>query len=358
VPGCERLAVGVAETALTSRLTSGSTGQPFRVSRTRTEEWILGAIRARGNFASGLTPRDRVVVLQEGSFVGTRRLPGRVAQRLGLFRGMVVDPSRPPEAVAAALVALAPDVVAGYTSALAGVARKLGGDWGGATPLRTVRSGGEVLSPVVRRRIEAGFGAPVRDHYGAFEFNQLATECRDGSGLMHLNELGSILEVLEDGQPVGVGERGEVVITGLHSYAMPFLRYRNGDLAVRGPSPCACGWPGSTIESIDGRVVEHFLLPRGRWLHPVCIIGPMLKLELAWVERHQVVQERENVVVMRIEPLRPPLAHEVHALETIGREVLGSEVRFRVELVDDLAPAPGQKSRPFVSLSAPPYPLV
>ncbi len=40
-------------------------------------------------------------------------------------------------------------------------------------------------------------------------------------------------EVLgEDGKHVKLGDVGEVVVTGFHNFAMPFLRYRTGDLAI------------------------------------------------------------------------------------------------------------------------------
>ena len=36
----------------------------------------------------------------------------------------------------------------------------------------------------------------------------------------------------EDGQHVSPGQIGEVVVTGFHNYAMPFIRYRTGDQAL------------------------------------------------------------------------------------------------------------------------------
>jgi phenylacetate-CoA ligase len=59
-----------------------------------------------------------------------------------------------------------------------------------------------------------------------------------------------LLEVLADGRPAAAGERGEVSVTLLHSYAMPILRYRLGHHATRG-GPCACGAPYSTILAPD-----------------------------------------------------------------------------------------------------------
>ena len=47
----------------------------------------------------------------------------------------------------------------------------------------------------------------------------------------HVVAEGYIVEILRDGEPARPGEIGEVVITDLNNYCMPFIRYRIGDLA-------------------------------------------------------------------------------------------------------------------------------
>jgi phenylacetate-CoA ligase len=61
-----------------------------------------------------------------------------------------------------------------------------------------------------------------------------------------------VLEVLAAGGPAAVGEAGGAPLTGLHGFAMPFVRYLVGDIVVRGPVPCPCGAPFSTIAAIEG----------------------------------------------------------------------------------------------------------
>jgi len=66
-----------------------------------------------------------------------------------------------------------------------------------------------------------------------------------------------------DGRPVGVAPTGGGVVTVLHSFAMPFIRYSIGDLAVRGLDRCPCGAPWSTLTAIHGRTVDMFRLTEG-----------------------------------------------------------------------------------------------
>jgi phenylacetate-CoA ligase len=76
----------------------------------------------------------------------------------------------------------------------------------------------------------------------------MAWECRH-SGDLHTCDDGVLIEVLVDGRPAEPGERGEVVVTNLHAYAMPFIRYRIGDVATR-EAPCGCGAPFAAIGEI------------------------------------------------------------------------------------------------------------
>tara|TARA_R100001039_G_C1850520_1_gene110742 strand:+ start:3369 stop:3659 length:291 start_codon:yes stop_codon:yes gene_type:complete len=72
-----------------------------------------------------------------------------------------------------------------------------------------------------------------------------------------------IVEILDDHhQPCPPGVPGRVVVTSLHSFAMPIIRYELGDLAEWGP-PCACGLTWPVIAALRGRVRRRVRLPDG-----------------------------------------------------------------------------------------------
>jgi phenylacetate-CoA ligase len=122
-----------------------------------------------------------------------------------------------------------PALVVGYPSVLFALARRrLEGDASTkpATP-RYVLSTGELLYDFQRRAVEAAFGARVVEEYGSQELGVIASE--DASGNWQLNWPHVFVEVLRNGRAARPGEMGEVVVTSLHSYAMPFLRYATGD---------------------------------------------------------------------------------------------------------------------------------
>jgi phenylacetate-CoA ligase len=124
-----------------------------------------------------------------------------------------------------------------------------------------------LLADAARCAIGQAFGCPVVDLYGSDEAGCIAWECPECSGY-HLAGDMLIVEVLTDGRPARPGERGEVVLTNLHSRAMPFIRYRLGDWVTLAAHLPRCGMPFPLIARVDGRSDDFIVLADGRSLPP------------------------------------------------------------------------------------------
>jgi phenylacetate-CoA ligase len=353
-PQGDVLSAGSDPRRLLERKTSGSSGQPFTIRRTGPETSLLSLFRLRGNRQVGIRLFDRIAMVVEPAQPRRPRLSDRLAHRLPAFRRDRISCYQPDEAILLELERLSPDAISGYGSALAHLAPRLGVDGSPRLRPRLLLSGGDSLTPAMRERIQEGFGAPLFDIYAAEEFNLVAWDCPERPGTYHVCDDSVIVEVLREGVPVAEGEEGEVVATGLHSYAMPFIRYRLGDLAVRGADTCACGQPFSTLSAIRGRALEYLRLPGGRRLHPYAIASPLIDQEQpAWVARHQIVQEAEDRIVVLIEPLSQPRHEQLDHLGRLAGEVLGPDVECLLELVDEIPPGPRGKFLAYRSLLPP-----
>ena len=175
-----------------------------------------------------------------------------------------------------------------------------------------------------------------------------AAEC-PWSGTLHACEDAVLVEVLRDGRPVEPGEQGEVVVTNLHAYAMPFVRYRIGDLATRAPS-CACGTPFTTLGAVQGRMIDYFPLPDGRLLHPYEIVTRLVWGSQGWIRQYQLVQERRDSVVLYVVAETLPTEEQVAEVIRAVRPVLGDRVRFEVRPVARIPFEATGKLRPSRSL--------
>ncbi|MEE2775988.1 MAG: hypothetical protein VYE73_04410 [Acidobacteriota bacterium] len=262
-------------------------------------------------------------------------------QCFGVLRRDAIDCVGPVADLVEQIALLDPDVLSGYGASVARVAAGVGTAEGERIRPRFVMTGGESLSAAMRQTIEEAFEVPAYDLYGSTEANLLAWQCAE-TGLYHVCDDNVVVELLCDGEPVGEGEEGEVFVTLLHSRAMPFLRYRLGDLAVRGPERCPCGAPWSTIDAIRGRTLEEVVLPDGTFLHHWWAVEPMIE-QGPWILSYRLVQSTPGEITFEVVARDEPSSEEIEAVRSCGRATFGDDVDFRLVLVDELPPGPAGK---------------
>ena len=119
-----------------------------------------------------------------------------------------------------------PRLLLGYAGALYEWARLLGNDREPIPGLRAIVVSAETLYDEWRSVIESCFKVPVYNRYGGRDIHFVAQECPARKGL-HINSENVLVEIVKDGRPVPPGELGEIVVTRLDNFAMPFIRYRS-----------------------------------------------------------------------------------------------------------------------------------
>ncbi len=146
----------------------------------------------------------------------------------------------------------------------------------------------QTLHGFMREKIEKVFNCRVCDHYGSREVGPLAWQHKNGD--MYFPEFFAKLEVVdEDGKEVAVGERGRILVTTLHNFSMPLIRYDIGDTGILGKSVERDGYPFATLKKISGRETEEFINVRGS---RVC--GPFfinLFYYRPWLDQFHIVQK-------------------------------------------------------------------
>ena len=109
-------------------------------------------------------------------------------------------------------------------------------------------------------------GVRSLSNYSATEIGPIALECLKHQGYFHVAHTNVIVE-FDDRLTASYNgtSLGRLLITHLHSYATPIIRYDVGDFAQL-EQKCPCGHDGPTISSIFGRG-KHFLRhPNGKLL--------------------------------------------------------------------------------------------
>lgn len=199
--------------------------------------------------------------------------------------------------------------------------------------LREVRSTGEALSGEVREWCAELWGAQVTESYTAADIGIIALPCPERNTL-HVQSEGVLFELLrDDGAPCAPGEEGRVILTPLHNFAMPLLRYEIGDRAIAGP-PCACGRCLPALAAIPGRARDMLSIPGGGRRFPFYGHNAIMRIDA--IVQHQVAQTALDQVELRLvvrRPLTP--AEEAHILAS-AREGLGPAHQPRIVYRDEI----------------------
>lgn len=126
--------------------------------------------------------------------------------------------------------------------------------------------------PTVRQRIESLWNAKLFDHVGMTEIGAYGYSCSEQNGI-HVNESQFLAEVINPDtlEPVQAGDSGELVLTNLGRYGYPLIRYRTGDMVLKGSESCACGSPYQLfVGGITGRA-DDMVIIRGVNIFPQSI---------------------------------------------------------------------------------------
>jgi phenylacetate-coenzyme A ligase PaaK-like adenylate-forming protein len=149
------------------------------------------------------------------------------------------------------------------------------------------------------------------------------------------------------------GTPGQVVVTGLHNFVQPFIRYRLGDVAVRRPrsaGPCACGRALPVLERVEGRDDDTFVHPDGHRIHPskltVAAKSPCFAYPGLQVYRdYQIAQTAPDRVVLRVVAGRDRAPFEACTRESLRNleTLLAPGVAVGLEVRPSLAAGAGGK---------------
>ncbi len=211
--------------------------------------------------------------------------------------------------------------------------------------LKQVMTTSEPLDPEVREACRTSWGVGVADMYSAQEVGYMALQCPEHEAL-HVQAEDVLVEVLdEEGRPCGPGEVGQVVVTPLHNFAMPLIRYAVGDLAEAG-EPCPCGRGLPVLGRILGGTDHHFVrLPNGE--QQFLSYTGLLK-DFDSVVQFQIVRRAKEALEMKLVASRELSAAEAEELRRRVRERFKYPFAVTFTYLDEIPRGPGGKFQYYV----------
>ncbi len=297
----EFVATNFKKSEMVTEETSGTSGSPLKVYWHKDfYNWIYALYETRMRRPAGVCIKDRRANLTGKVLVpANQKKPPfwryNLAEKQLYMSSYHLNPGNIPFYVEA-LQKFKPKYVIGYPGSIHPVAEYLINSKDKIPSVKSVISCSEYLLPETRSKIEKGFGCRVYNHYGSVEWVAALNECEMGN--MHISPEFGIIEIVnDDGEPVPAGRRGEMVCTGLLNYAMPFIRYRTGDIGSVKEGNCSCGRTLPLFEALEGRKMSFLTLPGGA-LAGSAALSTAFHAEN--IIESQMVQERTDSVTLKL----------------------------------------------------------
>ncbi len=330
--------------------TSGSTGIAVEVRNTQvtSELWAALTLREhlwmRRDFSKRLgviryrPPNDRP---PGGVDIDSWGLP--VAALYPTGPASVIYVGLPIDQQAAWLQRFDPHYLLTYPSIAQGLLDFLGD---ARTPsLQEIRLMSEPLDPELEQQLGARWGVRCTDIYSANEVGNIAFRCGE-EGNLHVQSEALLVEILDaQGQACAPGQEGRIVVTSLHNFATPMIRYELGDIALVG-EPCPCGRQTSVLARIKGRVRNLVRTPDGHRYWPA---GLLPLRAMTAVSQVQYVQTALDTIELRLVLERSLSAEEQAEAAELTRKAFRYPFKIVLREMDALERGPTGKFEEFLS---------
>lgn len=204
----------------------------------------------------------------------------------------------------------------------------------------------ETLFDYQRDIIERAFNCSIFNRYGCREFGNIAQECEKHNGL-HICIDRVFLEIIKNGKPVQPGELGEIIITDLDNYGMPFIRYRIEDIGILSNRQCQCGRGLPLLEKIEGRVFDLIKTYSGKVLGGT--FWTLLSRKVNGIKQFQVIQDKIDRIIFKIVPGKEFKKNSISYLKKEIEKHCGKDFKVDFQIVDRIPLTKSGKHRFIIS---------
>ena len=328
--------------------TSGSTGQPLRAANSGSGIFFQHALLLRSQIWYGLDPREKFAIIRATTPTAVNAdwgMPANMAFRTGPSVTMSAFEDHRDQL--RWLRREAPAYLLAHNTNLRALLGTSVRDELIPASIRVVIGFADMAAPDTTELAHEHWHASYFQTYSCSEVGTMALQCPLREHL-HVQSEHVLLEILRpDGSPCVPGEVGRVVVTDLHNFAMPLIRYELGDQAAFG-APCACGRGLPVLQEIAGRTSDLAIDPTGRSFFAHMNLG--FWATAAPILQRQIVQTAADHLEIRFVAQRDLTADECAQLVAEVRSAMRYDYRVTLTRVARIALGPGGKFSDFVSL--------
>lgn len=343
LPVSEKVARNVNLENCLKVFTSGSTGMPAHLYFTHEDFNYLDMVYLRSFLVNGLKFNYKRAFILDPHGFETKKC---WYHSLGLATYINISCFLEPNEQIRILQETKPDFIHGYPSNLKLIAMHLLERGENKLRPKLISTASELLDTKGRKVINTAFGVELYDRYAASEARNIAWECEEHNGY-HINIDSLVVEFIKDGREAKPGERGDIVITNLHSYAMPFIRYKIGDVGISSDRKCPCGIELPLMEIMEGRDEDFILLKGGKIISPMMVTGTLD--HIAGIKQFRVIQENIDTILVVLARGEGFNSDTILTAEKTLKDILGENMNIICKVFEDIPRESSGKVRAVIS---------
>ena len=207
-------------------------------------------------------------------------------------------------------------------------------------PLKAILYSSEPMYDFQRELIKKRFKTKVFGFYGQAEEVVSAVECENEN--LHLTMVDGITEIQNNDKSISPNKKGYTIVTSLHNYTMPLIRYALNDYTGFKDEECNCGRTSPLIHLIETKSEDFIITPNGKFISPSILTFPFKNI-LNIVES-QIIQETTEKLRIRIVKTKGYKEEDEQKLiQSLGQLLEGLSIQ--IEYVEKIHSTKSHKKR-------------
>lgn len=333
--GC--VSKNINEKKMIASISSGSSGKVIKILHDPEDTWayILGRSRIL-NMTNLFTPLCKTLYIYTSPFPA--------GSFFGLYPSYFIPTLNKLENTVQLIKSLKPNIICSYPSVLLELMQCFKPQ--DTIPLRLISVGSELSSAKQRETLSRHFRCPVLDEYSSEELGWIATQC-----IHKTYHVWDDISYIEGSQ----SDSTEIIGTNLHNFAMPFIRYRQGDTGIiHSATSCPCGRNTRILTRIFGRKNDEFIFANGKKLTSAYLLDTvysiLLDLDVDIVD-FCLIQVNKTCIKLEIIPGKSFKKQNIKLIYNQLATLMPNGVVSQIAVVTALYKTIAGKRNPIISLA-------
>ena len=310
--------------------TTGSSGRPLKFLYSKATLAFYISTGLRMYTMIGYRPWHKIAYLKDSKMDYPRLGP--------FFRTVHIKSTISTAEQIARLRKARADLIIGYGSLIYDIARQVRTEDLADIRPKFIGTNSNVSTQEQRDYIAKVFGCPVYDEYSTEETWMIAAQCRQ-MGYHIFTDNVWVEFIGADGRDVQPDVLGEIILTTTRSSAMPFIRYRIGDMGRCSDTACPCGLGFPLMKSFDGRLNDCIIMPSGKSVSPVAVLYVFLSnitRNIHLLDEFKVTQLRKDFINIQIVKGKAFEPEQIDVILHDMRAILAEPCTIDLELVESI----------------------